>query len=260
MKRSNKKPRKSGTPTVVWIMVAVGAAAVLAGVIYFAYNALNQPVETQQPLPEAADLPAIPRPQLPGGDALPRRSDEEMQLPEGSALPEGEGGEAPDMPEGPPLPEREQEPQEPEPPQQQSPSGEVLWAASVHPFKSNMPLVQPQAGYMFVTALYRVSNRSTETVHVDHHATSITYGGRTYRPYVWASGMDAMQQRRFLSPVDLAPGTATEGYVAFQLPQGARDVVPNLNLQGLPTTIEVRRVSMDNLPPVRGAEPTVPAQ
>ncbi len=260
VKQPNRKSKKSGTPPVVWIMVAIGAVAVLAGLVYFAYRTLNESPENQQPLPEAADLSAMPRPQLPEGEALPRRSDEQMQLPEGSPLPEGEGGEAPDMPQGPPLPERE-DAQQPEPqPQEQSPSGEVLWGASVHPFKSNIPMVQPPAGYMFVTALYRVVNRSTVTVHVDHHATSLTYGGRTYHPYVWASGMDAMQQRRFLSPVDLMPGSATEGYVAFQLPQGARDVVPHLSLQGLPPTIEVRRVSMDQLPPVRGPQPTVPAQ
>ncbi|MFP3902968.1 MAG: hypothetical protein ACLFWB_01880, partial [Armatimonadota bacterium] len=79
-------------------------------------------------------------------------------------------------------------------------------------------------------------------------------------PYVWASGMDAMQQRRFLSPVDLAPESVTEGYVAFQLPQEARDVVPNLNLQGLPPSVQVRRVPMNQLPSLSGPEPTMPVQ
>lgn len=255
MKQSRKK--KKSAPAWVWVLVVLVAAVAVGIGGYFVHRAITRTSEVTQPLPQSADLPPLPQPELPRGEALPEHSGGRMQLPEGQPLPETKPGPRPELPEGEALPEARPRP-EPEPEPQ--PSGEVLWGGSVHPFRSNMPLVQPQSGYMFVTALYRVVNRSTVSVHVDHHATAISYGGRTYRPYVWASGMDAMQNRRFLSPVDLAPQSATEGYVAFQLPRGARNVVPHLNLQGLPPSINVRRVDMDDLPPVRGAQPTIPLQ
>lgn len=242
MKESGTE-KKSATPLWVWI-VAILAALVMLGGGYFIHRAFTGTAEVGQPLPQSVDLPPLPRPQLPEGRALP----------ESQALPEAQREGRSQLPEGSALPQTEARESE----AASQPTGEVLWGASVHPFESNIPMVQPRSGHMFVTALYRVVNKSTATVHVDHHATAISYGGRTYRPHVFASGMDAMQNRRFLSPVDLAPQSATEGYAAFQLPQGARDVRPHLNLQGLPPSIKVRRVAMDDLPPVRGAQPTIP--
>ncbi len=253
-KYSGKPGKKTGTPLFVWVIVAVGVLAILGVGSFFGYRILRGPTGTEA-LPTAQEMPSLPRPDLPAGPALPE-SAEMPPLPQGPALPQVEPSEPPQLPEGPALPEAEPAPEpEPEP---AGPSGVVYWAGTVHPFQSH--IVQPQAGYQYVTALYRVVNKSTATVHVDHHLVALQYQGQTYYPYVWASGMDAMANRRFLSPVDLAPNSMTEGYVAFQIPLGASGVEPAFSPQGLPAEIEVRRVKMEELPSLAGPAPSRPVR
>ncbi len=253
-KYSAKSGKQTGTPLFVWILVAVGLLVVLGLGSFFGYKILRGPQGTEA-LPAASNnVPTLPRPELPQGPALPE-SAETPALPEGSGLPQTEKKDT-QLPEGPALPETEAKPE----PKPAGPSGVVYWAATVHPFVSNMPMVQPQAGFQFVTAFFRIVNKSTATVHVDHQITAVQYQGQIYYPYVWASGMDAMANRRFLSPVDLSPNSMTEGYVAFQIPAGASGVEPSFTPQGLPPEVQMVRVAMDQLPSLQSPAPTRPLQ
>lgn len=243
-KYGTKSKGKSGVPVWVWVLAGVGVLAVVGLISFFVIKGLQGSAETTA-LPAAADMPALPRPQLPEGPPLPAAA-ESPGLPQAPPLPQAQTPEP--APEPPAAPEPE--------PQPEAPSGVVYWAATVHPFTSNMPIAQPQPGTMFVTALFKVVNRSTVSVHVEHNLTSIEYQGRVYYPYVWASGMDAMANRRFLSPVDLLSSSMTEGYVAFQIPSGAQGVKPHFTPQGLPATIQVRQVQMSELPNLSSPAPT----
>ncbi len=241
-KYRTKSRAKSGVPVWVWVLAGVGVLAVVALISFFVIKGLRGPAQTTG-LPAASDMPALPRPQLPEGRPLPAAT-ERPSLPQAPPLPQARTPE--------PAPEPAPEPE----PQPEAPSGVVYWAATVHPFASNMPIAQPQPGTMFVTALFKVVNRTTVTVHVEHNLTSIEHQGRVYYPYVWASGMDAMANRRFLSPVDLLTSSMTEGYVAFQIPLGAQGVKPHFTPQGLPATIQVRQVQMSELPDLSSPAPT----
>jgi hypothetical protein len=241
-KYGTKSKAKSGVPVWVWVLAGVGVLAVAGLISFFVIRGLQGSADTAA-LPAASEMPALPRPHLPEGRPLPSAEDT-PSLPQAPPLPQAQTPEP--TPEPPPAPE----------PQPEAPSGVVYWAATVHPFTSNMPIAQPQPGTMFVTALFKVVNKSTVTVHVEHNLTSIEYQGRIYYPYVWASGMDAMANRRFLSPVDLLSSSMTEGYVAFQIPAGAQDVKPHFTPQGLPPTVQVRQVQMSELPNLSGPAPT----
>lgn len=241
----------SGPPVWVWILVGVAALAILAGGSLLGYRMLHGPMEAG-PLPSAADLPALPRPELPQGQPLPA-GPQTPSLPDAPGLPQADKSE-PTLPKGPPLPETETAP--PKPPEPSGPSGGIYYAATVQPYQVNVPGIPQTPGMQFVTAMYKIVNKSTISVHVEHSLTALSYQGATYYPYVWASGMDAIANRRFLSSVTLAPNSMTEGYVGFQVPIGATGVEPLFMPQGIPGEIKVRRVPMDQLPSLQGPAPT----
>ncbi len=245
-KYTPKTVTRSGPPVLFWVLAGVALLIIGAGMGYLIIKSMAGP---QEALPAAANnLPTLPAPDLPDAHALPKAV-EAPPLPDMHSLPEGDERQA-ELPETQALPEAKPAVQP------QGPTGIVYWAATVQPFRSNMPLVQPKTGMQFVTSLFRVVNKSTAVISVDHNITAIQFNNQVYYPYVWASGMDAMANRRFLSPVDLQPNSMTEGYVAFEIPAGAKNVAPALSPQGLPATVQVRRVAMDKLPSPNGPAPT----
>lgn len=244
--------KSSGVPPWVWVLVGIGVLAMIAAGSFLGYRMLRGPMGTE-PLPATAQLPPLPRPELPEGQPLPE-SPQMPPLPEAPGLPQAETSERPSLPEGPPLPEAEAEPErEPEP---SGPSGIIYYAATVHPYQINVPVAPRKPGMQFVTAMFRIVNKSTVNVHVEHNLTALQYQGQTYYPYVWASGMDAVSGRRFLSPVTLAPNSMTEGYVGFEIPQDATGVEPLFMPQGVPGEIKVVRVPMEQIPTPSGPAPT----
>jgi hypothetical protein len=239
---------RGGPPVWVWILIGVVVLAVLTGGSLLAYRMLQGTTDAE-PLPSTAELPALPRPELPERQPLPA-GPQTPSLPDAPGLPQTEKSER-SLPHGPSLPETEAAAPKPS-----GPSGAIYYAATVQPYQVNMPGITQTPGMQFVTSLYKIVNKSTISVRVDHNLTALSYQNRTYYPYVWASGMDAIANRRFLSEVTLAPNSMTEGYVGFQLPIGASDVKPLFMPQGIPSEIRVVRVSMDQLPSLQGPAPT----
>ena len=244
--KSTEKARS--LPAWAWVAVGVLGAAVLIGGGYAVFKAIAGPAP---PLPSAADgLPALPRPQLPGGGALPENP-ADANLPGGPALPQADYPGA-QLPGGPALPQGQERPApEPEPEKKpEGPSGNVYYAAEVYPVRSRTLEslgLGPRHGMQFVTAMYWILNLSTLPVGVDHNYCAIGFNGLTYFPHVLPSAGDALEGRPFLNPLTVQPQGETAGYVAFEIPGGAADVEPQFNLQGLPPGIRVQRVTKEQL-------------
>ncbi len=261
-KYSGKPAKKTGTPLFVWVIVAVGVLAILGVGSFFGYRILRGPTGTEA-LPAAHDMPSLPRPDLPEGPALPE-SAEMPPLPGGPALPQVEPSQRPQLPEGPALPEAEPAP--PPEPEPAGPSGIVYWAATVHPYTPRVRAGQRGPGFRYVTAYFRILNKSTGYIHIDHGQTSLEYQGQSYSEDAFASGFDAFSNRSLLSAIDLPPNTFTEGYVGFQIPQGSGIVIPKLKpklrpsvssnaLLPLPREIQVRRVTPEQLSALQASGP-----
>ncbi len=227
----------------VWVLIGVAGVAILLGGGYAVYRGIARPAPA---LPSASDaLPTLPRPQLPGGNALPE-GPLSAELPPGAPLPQADYPGA-QLPEGPALPEAEARPQ---PERPEGPSGNVYYAAEVFPVRSRTLEalgLGPRHGMQFVSAMYWILNLSTIPVGVDHNFCAIEFNGLTYFPHVLPSAGDALEGRPFLTPVTVQPQGETAGYVAFEIPAGAAGVEPRFNLQGLPPGVRVQRVTKEQM-------------
>lgn len=253
--KSSEKPRS--LPAWAWVAIGVVGAAVLIGGSYAVFKAIAGPAP---PLPSAADgLPSLPRPQLPGGGALPENP-ADADLPGGPALPEADYPGT-QLPGGPALPEG----QEPEPKPEEKPEV-IYYAASVYYCEEGetqrklrelfgeelmkTPGFSVPAGMQGVLAYYRISNQSSASIWVDFNSMVLEYQGRPYRPpSTFSTGFAAGGNADYAMGANVLPGETTGWKCAyFELPKGATGVLPILEPGNRPPNIEVRRVANDKLP------------